>query len=67
MNDRENLGYHFYRGEWHPIHIIKKDFFYTQAFIFCSKCKDAIRSVGGPRPNSLCMKCFKQKYPEKLL
>lgn len=45
-------------GSWEPIEEAQRGYIYTQAFILCKKCRAAIRSVGGPRYNSLCLECY---------
>lgn len=40
---------------------------YTQAFIECRQCKYPISAIGGPRYNSICIKCYMEehsKYPK---
>lgn len=49
-------------GSWVPIEEAKRGYIYTQAFILCKKCRAAIRSVGGPRYNSLCLECYKNEH-----
>jgi hypothetical protein len=34
----------------------------TQAFIVCAGCSRAISSVGGPRYNSYCLVCIRDRY-----
>jgi len=34
----------------------------TQAFIVCAGCSRAISSVGGPRYNSYCLTCIRDRY-----
>ena len=40
-----------------PIYATKRGTVVTQAFILCSSCGGAISGTGGPRYNSLCLKC----------
>lgn len=40
-----------------PIHECKRGFIYTAAFILCSICRKAIRSMGGPMHGSVCVDC----------
>jgi hypothetical protein len=51
--EREVIGYTL-----EPIYKPKRDSVVTQAFILCSSCGGAISSNGGPRYNSLCLKCI---------
>ena len=51
--DREPIGYSL-----EPIYGPRKGMIATQAFILCSSCKGAISSTGGPRYDSLCLKCL---------
>lgn len=46
------------KDTYEPIYEPKRGFVYTQAFITCYECRTAISSCGGPRHNSLCLKCF---------
>ena len=41
-----------------PIYAPRSGYVTTQAFILCSSCGGAISSSGGPRYNSLCLKCI---------
>jgi len=43
---------------YEPIYEPKRGYITTQAFITCFECHTAISSCGGPRHNSLCLKCF---------
>ncbi len=43
-----------------PIYATKRGTVVTQAFILCSSCGGAISGTGGPRYNSLCLKCIEQ-------
>ena len=45
-------------GSWEPIEEAKRGYVYTQAFILCKNCRGTIRSIGGPRYNSLCLGCY---------
>lgn len=40
----------------------KQGMIYTQAFILCSNCRDAISHCGGPAHGALCVKCFKYEF-----
>ena len=51
--DREPIGYTL-----EPIYAPRPGYVTTQAFILCSSCGGAISSSGGPRYNSLCLKCL---------
>ena len=50
--ERKIIGYTL-----EPIYETPPGYIVTQAFILCSSCKSAISSTGGPRYNSLCLKC----------
>ena len=41
-----------------PIYATRRGFVTTQAFILCTSCGSAISSSGGPRYNSVCLKCI---------
>ena len=41
-----------------PIYATKRGTVVTQAFILCSSCGGAISGTGGPRYNTLCLKCI---------
>ena len=43
-----------------PIYATKRGTVVTQAFILCSSCNGAISSNGGPKYNSVCLKCIEQ-------
>ena len=43
-----------------PIYATKRGYVTTQAFILCSSCGGAISSNGGPKYNSVCLKCIEQ-------
>ena len=51
--DRPPIGYTL-----EPIYEPRRGFVATAAFILCSSCGGAISSMGGPRYNSLCLKCL---------
>ena len=51
----EPIGY-----ELEPIYAPRPGYVTTQAFILCSSCGGAISSSGGPRYNSVCLKCIEQ-------
>lgn len=53
--EREPIGYTL-----EPIYPTKRGTVVTQAFILCSSCGGAISSNGGPRYNSVCLKCVDQ-------
>jgi hypothetical protein len=56
MNDeQEVIGYTL-----EPIYATKRGMVVTQAFILCTSCGSAISSAGGPRYNSVCLKCIEQ-------
>ena len=40
-----------------PIYERKRGYIVTQAFIMCHSCNSAISSTGGPRYNTVCLKC----------
>lgn len=50
--ERKIIGYTL-----EPIYETPKGYITTHAFILCSSCGSAISSSGGPRYNSLCLKC----------
>jgi len=43
-----------------PIYATKRGTVVTQAFILCTSCGSAISGTGGPRYNSVCLKCIEQ-------
>ena len=53
--EREPIGYTL-----EPIYAAGRGMIVTQAFILCSSCGGAISSSGGPRYNSVCLKCIEQ-------
>lgn len=53
--EREPIGYTL-----EPIYETKPGMIVTQAFILCSSCSSAISATGGPRYNSVCLKCIEQ-------
>ena len=53
--EREPIGYTL-----EPIYAAGRGMVVTQAFILCSSCGSAISSSGGPRYNSVCLKCIEQ-------
>ncbi len=53
VEDREPIGY-----ELRPIYAPRRGTVVTQAFILCSSCGGAVSSTGGPRYNSLCLRCI---------
>ena len=53
--EREPIGYTL-----EPIYAARRGMVTTQAFILCSSCGSAISSSGGPRYNSVCLKCIEQ-------
>ena len=48
-------------GVWEPIEEAERGYIYTHAFILCKKCSAPIRSCGGPRYNSYCLKCYEER------
>ena len=56
MNDEDKIiGYTLV-----PIYDCKPGHIYTAAVLCCNSCGNAIRSMGGPGSNSLCLKCVEQ-------
>jgi hypothetical protein len=53
--ERDPIGYTL-----EPIYTPRRGMVTTQAFILCSSCGGAISSSGGPRYNSVCLKCIEQ-------
>ena len=53
--EREPIGYTL-----EPIYAAGRGMVVTQAFILCTSCGGAISSSGGPRYNSICLKCIEQ-------
>ena len=53
VEDREPIGYVL-----EPIYEPRRGTIVTQAFILCSSCGGAISGTGGPRYNSLCLRCI---------
>jgi len=53
VEDREPIGYAL-----EPIYAPRRGQVATAAFILCSSCGGAVSSSGGPRYNSLCLKCL---------
>jgi hypothetical protein len=53
IDDGDPIGYTL-----EPIYATKRGYITTQAFILCTSCGGAISSNGGPRYNSLCLKCI---------
>ena len=51
--EQEVIGYTL-----EPIYKTKPGMVVTQAFILCSSCGSAISAHGGPRYNTLCLKCI---------
>ncbi len=43
-----------------PIYEPQRGTIVTQAFILCSSCGSAVAASGGPRYNSVCLKCIEQ-------
>jgi hypothetical protein len=59
MNDKTILGYELTNTDtYEPIYEPKRRYITTHAFITCFECGSAISFSGGPRHNSLCLKCF---------
>ena len=50
--DRAVIGYTL-----EPIYETNRGMIVTQAFILCHSCGDAVSSTGGPRYNTVCLKC----------
>lgn len=50
-NDLEIIGYS-------PIYKPKRGQIVTRAFILCSNCNSVISTSGGPRYDSVCLKCI---------
>jgi hypothetical protein len=60
------LGYERKGLNWEPIHECKRGYIYTAAFVMCSQCRAAIRSMGGPNSKAWCISCKeKQEKIEK--
>lgn len=57
INDQDPIGYEQVGEKWVPIVQPSKGYIYTAAVIFCRNCKDVISGMGGPRYNSVCLKC----------
>lgn len=55
MIANEILGY-YPTGE--PIYPTEPGMIYTQAFINCHVCGRAIRNMGGPAFESICVECY---------
>lgn len=56
MNEeQEVIGYTL-----EPIYKTPRGMIVTQAFIHCTSCKSAISGTGGPRYNSICLKCIER-------
>jgi hypothetical protein len=53
--DRDPIGYTL-----EPIYAPQPGSIVTQAFILCTSCGSAISANGGPRYNSVCLKCIEQ-------
>jgi hypothetical protein len=60
--DEPILGYD---KDGRPIHEVERGYITTAAFILCSKCNAAIRSMGGPKYGSTCVICHEAKLKEK--
>jgi hypothetical protein len=43
-----------------PIYETPRGMIVTQAFILCASCGGAVSATGGPRYNTLCLKCIDQ-------
>ena len=52
-DERRVIGYTL-----EPIYETPPGFIATHAFILCTSCGSAISGSGGPRYNSLCLKCL---------
>ncbi len=67
-NDDTIIGYtRTGKDTYEPIYEPKRGFVYTQAFIICHECNTAISGCGGPRHNSLCLKCFDNYKLERFI
>lgn len=55
VEDREPIGYTL-----EPIYAPRRGTVVTQAFILCTSCGGAVAPSGGPRYNSVCLKCIEQ-------
>ena len=53
--DREPIGY-----QLEPIYAPRRGQIATAAFILCRSCGSAISAHGGPRYNSLCLRCVEK-------
>jgi hypothetical protein len=53
--ERKVIGYTL-----EPIYETPRGYVVTQAFILCTSCGGAISGTGGPRYNSVCLKCIEQ-------
>jgi hypothetical protein len=53
--EHEPIGYTL-----EPIYATKRGTVVTQAFILCTSCGSAISGTGGPRYNSVCLKCIER-------
>jgi hypothetical protein len=53
--ERKVIGYTL-----EPIYETPRGYVVTQAFILCTSCGSAISSNGGPKYNSVCLKCIEQ-------
>lgn len=62
------LGYTLLENNtYEPIYEPKRGYITTQAFIICYECRAAISGCGGPRHNSLCLKCFDNYRLERFI
>ena len=58
----EILGY---SADGVPIYEVPRGSITTAAFILCSECNAAIRSMGGPLYGALCVPCHEAKTGEQ--
>lgn len=56
--DREIIGYQETQAGYKEILKPCSGQIYTQAMILCTDCNTTISSRGGPRYNSVCVKCY---------
>lgn len=58
--DTEILGYNQTPdGAWEPLYECKKGYIYSAAIVSCQKCRQMIRSMGGPQ-NAVCLECYNE-------
>lgn len=56
--DREIIGYQETQAGYKEILKPRSGGIYTQAMILCTDCKTTISAHGGPKYNSVCVKCY---------